>query len=68
MTKRIMDTVPCLRGTDGKVPGCCSNKAGLSERRLFLSLLTCQSSPHVSALPLRETSGDIYTPTNKLVW
>lgn len=67
MTKRMTDTVPHLRGTDGKVPGCCSNKAGLLKRWVFLSLFTCQSSRHVSTLPLRETSGDIYTPTNKLV-
>lgn len=36
-------------------------------RWVFLSLFTCQSSPHVRALLLRETSSDIYTPTNKLV-
>lgn len=66
MTKRMTDTVPRLRGTDGKVPGCCGNKAALSESWVFLSLFTCQSYPHVSAVPLRETSGDIYTPTDKL--
>lgn len=45
MTKRMMDTVPCLRGTDGNVPGCCSNKAGLWKDGFFFLFSHANLSP-----------------------
>lgn len=50
MTKRMMDTVPRLRGTDGKVPGCCSNKAGLFGKMGFSFSFHLPIFPPTSAL------------------
>lgn len=70
MTKGMMDMMTRVR-----VTGRCLVAAAtrlerwvfLLGRWVFLSLFTCQSSPHVRALLLQEMSSDIYTPTNKLV-
>lgn len=54
MIKGMMDTVPCLRVTDGKVLGCCSNKAG--KMGFSLGKMGFSFSFHLPIFPPRQGS------------
>lgn len=54
MTKEVMDTMPCLRVTDRKMPGCCSNKAG--KMGFSFGKMGFSFSFHLPIFPLRQGS------------